>query len=139
MTISWRYLVVAAGQDLSLFVMWTVVPLWARIDVHASPLALGALPISSGLAYTITSPLAGRLSDRVSRTTLARIGLVLFATACALASRAHSVSWIYCVAPLSGFANALVWPALQAQVGDESGASDLEKNLGTFSLSWCVG
>ncbi|MBI1851172.1 MAG: hypothetical protein HYR85_12590, partial [Planctomycetes bacterium] len=43
------------------------------------------------------------------------------------------------IAPLGGIANAFVWPALQAQIGDESGPGDLEKNLGTFSLSWGVG
>ncbi|MBI1851581.1 MAG: hypothetical protein HYR85_14665, partial [Planctomycetes bacterium] len=91
MRISWRYLVVAAGQDLSLFVVWSVIPLWAKIDAKASPLALGALPLSSGIAYTLASPLAGRLSDRVSRTTLARIGLLLYAVFCALASQANTI------------------------------------------------
>ncbi|MEK7470150.1 MAG: MFS transporter [Planctomycetota bacterium] len=134
-----RTLAVALGQDLSLFVAWSVIPVWAMVKAQATPAELGFLPVVGGLAYVVTSWAAGRLSDRVSRTTLARIGLVGFAVFCLLAWRAKTLSWIYIVSPIGGFSNALIWPGLQALVGDESAPEDLEKNLGTFSLSWSIG
>lgn len=40
---------------------------------------------------------------------------------------------------LGGIGNALIWPGLQALVGDESGPDDLDRNLGRFSLAWSAG
>ncbi|KAF0243409.1 MAG: major facilitator [Planctomycetota bacterium] len=134
-----RTLAVAFGQDLSLFVAWSVIPVWAKLEAHATPAQLGFLPVAGGLAYVVTSWAAGKLSDRVSRTMLARIGFVGFAAFCLLAWQAKSLTWIYAVSPIGGVANALIWPGLQALVGDESAPEDLEKNLGTFSLAWSVG
>jgi MFS family permease len=134
-----RTLAVAFGQDLSLFVAWSVLPVWAERELHATPAQLGALPLTGGLAYIAMSLAGGRLSDRVSRTALARLGLLVFAAFCLLAWRATSIEWVYAVSVVGGLGNALVWPGLQALVGDESGPHDLEKNLGVFSLSWSLG
>ncbi|MCE9582331.1 MAG: MFS transporter [Planctomycetes bacterium] len=134
-----RTLAVAFGQDFSLFVAWGVIPVWAKEVMHATPAQMGMLPVAGGLAYVVASWASGRLSDRVSRTTLARIGLFGFAAFCLLAWRSRSIGWVYAVSPVGGFANALIWPGLQALVGDESAPEELEKNLGTFSLSWSAG
>jgi MFS family permease len=137
--ISTRYPVVAMGQDLSLFAVFAILPLWAKLHANATPLELGALPVFGGLPYVVTSFFAGRFSDRVSRTKLARIGLSLFALFCLVASRVTTIGQLFLVSPLAGFANGLVWPALQAKMGDESGSHDLDRNLGLFSVSWCLG
>jgi len=137
--ISARYPAVAMGQDLSLFAVWAILPLWAKFKADAIPLELGALPVFGGLPYVVTAFFAGRFSDRVSRTKLARIGLALFALFCFLASRVTTIGQLFLVSPLAGFSNGLIWPALQAKMGDESGAHDLDRNLGLFSVSWCLG
>ncbi|HEX5137044.1 MAG TPA: MFS transporter, partial [Planctomycetota bacterium] len=137
--ISARYPAVALGQDLSLFAVWAILPLWAKLDANATPLQLGALPVFGGLPYVVTALFAGRFSDRVSRTTLARIGLALFALFCLLASRVATVGQLFLASPLAGLSNGLIWPALQAKMGDESGPHDLDRNLGLFSVSWCMG
>jgi len=137
--VSFRYHAVGFLQDFSLFTAWTVIPLWAEFDLHSSALALGALPIFGGVTYVATSYYAGRLSDRFSRTRLARIGLALFALFCLAAWRASSLAWVYLCAPLSGVANGLIWPGLQAKMGDESGSDNLERNVGAFSVAWCLG
>lgn len=134
-----RTLAVAFGQDLAQFVAWSVIPVWAKVSAGASPEQLGLLPVGVGVAYVVTSFVGGRLSDRVSRTTLARIGLAGFAAFCFMAWKAKTIGWIYAVAPVGGVATALIWPGLQALVGDESAPEDLEKNLGTFSLTWSAG
>jgi CP family cyanate transporter-like MFS transporter len=137
--VSARYPVVAFGQDLSLFAVWAILPLWAEFRANATPLELGALPVFGGVSYVVTALFAGRLSDGFSRTTLARIGLALFAVFCFLASRITTVWHLFALAPLNGLANGLIWPALQAKMGDESGPHDLDRNLGLFSVSWCLG
>ena len=137
--VSARYPVVGFGQDLSLFAAWAILPLWAKLDANASALELGAIPVFGGIPYVVTAFYAGKLSDRISRTTLARIGLVLFAAFCFLAWRITTIGQLFALAPLSGFANGLIWPALQAKMGDESGPHDLDRNLGLFSVSWCAG
>ncbi len=137
--VSARFPVVGFGQDFALFAVWAILPLWAKLDAHATPLELGALPLFGGIPYVVSAYFAGRFSDRVSRTTLARIGLALFASFCFFASRITEVSHLFALSPLSGFANGLIWPALQAKMGDESGPHDLDRNLGLFSVSWCAG
>lgn len=137
--VSARFPVVGFGQDFALFTVWAILPLWAKLDAHATPLELGALPLFGGVPYVVTAFFAGRLSDRVSRTTLARIGLALFASFCFFVSRITAVWHLFALSPLSGFANGLIWPALQAKMGDVSGPDDLDRNLGLFSVSWCLG
>ena len=137
--VSARYPAVGFGQDFSLFAVWAILPLWAKLHADATPLELGALPVFGGLPYVVTAFFAGKFSDRVSRTTLARIGLGLFASFCFFASRVETVGQLFAISPLAGFANGLIWPALQAKMGDESGPHDLDRNLGRFSVSWCAG
>ncbi|MCC6740325.1 MAG: MFS transporter [Planctomycetia bacterium] len=134
-----RTLAAAFGQDFAQFLAWSVIPVWAKVAAGATPEQLGFLPVLSGVAYVVTSFVAGRLSDRVSRTTLARIGFVGFAAFCALAWKSTSIAWVFAVTPVGGVATALIWPGLQALVGDESAPENLEKNLGTFSLAWSAG
>jgi CP family cyanate transporter-like MFS transporter len=137
--VSARFPAVGFGQDFSLFAVWAILPLWAKLDADATPLELGALPVFGGLPYVVTAFFAGKFSDRVSRTKLARIGLALFSVFCVLAWRISTVSELFAISPLAGFANGLIWPALQAKMGDESGPHDLDRNLGLFSVSWCAG
>ncbi len=137
--VSPRFHAVAFGQDLSLFATWAVLPLWAERSVHATALELGALPLFGGVPYVVIALYAGGLSDRLSRTALARIGLVLFALFCLLAWQVRTMVHLFAIAPLAGLANGLIWPSLQAKMADESGPHDLDRNLGTFSLSWCLG
>jgi CP family cyanate transporter-like MFS transporter len=137
--VSARFPAVGFGQDLSLFTAWAVLPLWAKLEAGASPGQLGALPIFGGVPYVITAYFAGRLSDRLTRTSLARVGLFLFAVFCLLAWHVKTVPQLFLVSPLAGLSNGLIWPALQAKMGDESGPHDLDRNLGLFSVAWCGG
>ncbi len=137
--VSYRYHAVGFGQDFSLFFAYSIIPLWATFGAGADAWALGLVPIPGGLSYFFASLYLGRLSDRVTRTTLARIGMGLFGIYCFLAAVVPNLWWLLAVAPLSGISNALVWGPLQAKIADESEASDLERNLGDFSLSWSAG
>ena len=54
-----RTLAVAFGQDLSLFVAWSVIPVWAHEVAHATPAQLGFLPVV-GEYFRARDRLAGR-------------------------------------------------------------------------------
>jgi predicted MFS family arabinose efflux permease len=137
--VSPRYHVVGFGQDLSLFLAWTVIPLWAKFEGDVSVAELGLLPVPGGVSYWLGAILLGRLSDRMSRTSMVRFGLLLWATFCIASWWMQSYGWFLALAPLGGLGNALIWPSLQARMGDESTSENLERNLGAFSISWSAG
>ena len=139
MRISPRVFAVGFGQNFAAFLAWSVIPVWAEFEAKAPPWQLGLLPVLSGIAYIVVALKAGALSDRVGRGRLARMGMAGFAAFCFAATFVPSVLLLSVVAVLCGAGLALVWPALQASIGDVSDADDLERNLGEFSLSWSAG
>ncbi len=82
---------------------------------------------------------AGRLSDRLSRLMLARLGCVVFGVGCLLILRAESIAHIFPVLPLIGLGMGFFWPPIQAAVADEGDLGMLEKNLGLFNVFWSSG
>jgi len=139
MRISPRIFAVGFGQNLAAFLAWSVIPVRAEFEAHAPAWQLGLLPVGSGIAYILVALRAGALSDRIGRGRLARIGMAGFAGFCICASFVESVPLLSLLGILNGAALALVWPALQASIGDASTSTDLERNLGAFSLSWSAG
>ncbi len=134
-----RVFAVGFGQNVASFLAWSVIPLWSVQVGKAETWQMGMLAAVSGVVYIFTALRAGPLSDRVGRGRMARAGLVLFALFCVLAWWARSVTGFIALGAVNGFAMALVWPGLQASIGDASTADDLERNLGAFSLSWSAG
>jgi MFS family permease len=139
MRISPRIFAVGFLQNVAGFLAWTVIPVWAATEARATFWEMGMLPTFTGVTYIFTALRAGRLSDRVSRAALARTGMLIFAGFCGLAWWARSVLPIALLGIVNGFGMALIWPALQAHIADHSNADDLERNLGSFSLSWSAG
>ena len=87
----------------------------------------------------LTTFFAGRLSDRVPRLLLARLGCILFAVGCLLILRAPSVAQILPVLPLVGLGMGFFWPPIQAAMADEGNTRALEKNIGLFNVYWSTG
>jgi predicted MFS family arabinose efflux permease len=139
MRLSPRVFAVGFLQNFASFLTWSVIPVWAKYEKGATTEQLGYLPLAGGVTYIVVCLLAGRLSDRIPRGLLARAGMLLFAAFCGLAWWSRSVTAIACLGALNGCAMALIWPAIQASVGDGSTADDLERNLGAFSFSWSAG
>ena len=127
------------GLNTASFLCWTVFASWSRYEAKAEPWMLGVLPLPSGIAYVVVCLWAGRLSDRISRVALARWGMLLFAAFSVLAWWFEHPLAFAGLGLANGAAMALIWPALQARIADESTAEDLEKRLGEFSLSWSAG
>jgi MFS family permease len=125
-------------MDGGFYLILTAVPLRA-IDLHASPLQLGILPLLGSGVYVGAALLFGSLSDRFPRTTMARLGAVLRAGVSLGLTRPHSIAGLMAWMPLLGVANGLFWPALQAAIGDLEPERRLHAKLGWFNISWSTG
>lgn len=128
----------AAVTDFSLYLIWVAIP-YKAISLDATPAILGLLSATSALAYVLTTVFAGRLSDRVSRLLLARMGALVFAAGCLLILRAPSIAWMFPFLPLIGLGMGFYWPPIQAAVADEGRLAVLEKNIGLFNVFWSSG
>ncbi len=125
-------------MDFTVYVALSLVPLLSERQ-GAGPVMLALIPVCSGVAYTITAWQGGRISDRFSRTAVARAGLL---TACATFAVFFFATkpWHYWFGlPVVAVGLALFWPALQAAVADESCPRTLTKNLGIFNVAWAGG
>jgi MFS family permease len=125
-------------MDFTIYIALSLAPLLAE-KWGAGPLQLGILPGALALSYSTTAILGGRISDRVSRTSLARFGLALIVLTFLAFSRASQVWHFYVGLPVAAFGMAFFWPALQAAIADESSPETLSRNLGWFNICWSTG
>ncbi|MCK6480837.1 MAG: MFS transporter, partial [Planctomycetes bacterium] len=139
MALSRRLLAVSLLFNLANYLAWSVIPARAAFGLGATAGELGALPVLGGVTYILMSLRMGAISDRYPRQALARIGIAGWVAFSLLAWRADSMVLLYAASVLDGASQAFVWPALQAHVGDVSRGRNLERNLGTFSISWSLG
>ena len=134
----WRYCLAGFLFNLLAFVFWTVVPIRA-VNLGASSTQLALLQTSSSVVYVLSALFSGGLSDRVSRSLLAKLSTALGIVACAATVYIDSLKYLYLVAPLLGFAGSIYWPSIQGAVGAESEPSRVERSIGWFNVSWSVG
>ncbi len=133
-----RYAAMGGVMDYTIYIALSLAPLLAE-RWGAGPLQLGILPVALALSYSTTAILGGRISDRVSRTSLARLGLALIVLTFLALSRASEVWHFYVGLPVAAFGMAFFWPALQAAIADESTPATLSRNLGWFNICWSTG
>jgi MFS family permease len=134
----WRYCIAGLLFNLLAFIFWTVVPIRA-VTFGASSTELALLQTASTIVYVINSLIMGRLSDRVSRSFLARIACAIAIAACGVAVQVDSLGFLYLVVPMMGLAGSVYWPSAQGAVGAETDPSRVEKTIGWFNVSWSIG
>jgi MFS family permease len=125
-------------MDGSLYLVLTAVPLRA-IGLKATPFILGLLPVLGSGIYVLAALFFGRLSDRVSRVRMARLGAWIRVFSALGLTQAHSVVALLAWMPVLGIASGLFWPGLQAAVGEAWPERDLGRNIGGFNISWSSG
>ena len=133
-----RYVLVGAVMDFTIYIALSLAPLLAERH-GAGPRELGILPASWAVAYSLTAVFGGRLSDRISRTALARAGVLLVVVACLWFARADRIWHFWAGMPFIALGMASFWPALQAAIADESTPATLWGNLGWFNIAWSAG
>jgi MFS family permease len=133
-----RFCVAGFLNNSLAFIFWTVVYIRAA-QLGATPTQLALLQTSSSVVYVLTALFSGGLSDRVSRSALARWSTVMSIAVCAATVYAQSLSLLYVMAPLLGLAGSIYWPSIQGAVGAESEPSQVERSIGWLNVSWSIG
>ena len=85
-----RYILLGAVMDFAIYIALSLAPLLAERG-GARDLELAGLPVTWGVVYSLTAVWGGKISDRVSRTSLGRLGLGLVIIVCLAFSRATEV------------------------------------------------
>jgi MFS family permease len=134
----WRYCLAGFLFNWLAFVFWAVINIRAA-RLGASPSQLALLQTSSSVVYVMSALFSGGLSDRVSRSALARWATVAGIAVCGATVYIPSLGLLYTVAPLLGLAGSVFWPSIQGAVGAESEPSKVEKSIGWFNISWSIG
>ncbi|MBV8882150.1 MAG: MFS transporter [Planctomycetaceae bacterium] len=134
----WRYCLAGLLFNWGTFLFWYVLPVRA-LDFHASSTQLALLPTASSIVYVLNSLFSGGLSDRMSRSLLARLSTLLAVGVCALTISAGSLGGLFLLVPFMGLACSFYWPSIQGALGAEVGSARLEKALGWFNVSWSIG
>ena len=113
------------------------VPLFAY-DLGASQLEIGLL----GLVYVgIQIPLSiyfGRLSDKAGRMKLLTVSLLCSSLALTLLTVSNSLSLLYVVRLIGGFAASIFWPVTGALTADKAPSGKMVKVMGLSSVSWGI-
>ncbi len=134
----WRYCIAGLLYDWLAFVYWTVVPIRAE-EFGATATQLALLQTASTAFYVLNSLFMGRLSDRASRSRLARAGCVGAIAACLLTAQAGSLAGLFLIAPVMGLAASFYWPSMQGALGAEADPARMERALGLFNVTWSIG
>lgn len=115
-----------------------VIPILA-INMGADSLFLGAMGV---IGQTIRFPIcliSGRLSERVGRIAISIPAAIILIITCIMLTKATNKSHVLILFVFSAISLALFYPPFQALIGEVSEKGQLTKNLGAYSMGWCVG
>lgn len=114
---------------------------WLGISLGASTQVLGILPALSAIVYTLGCLLAGPLSDRWGRRRPAMLSCMITSVVWLLMARSTSPVHLLILMPFSGAALSLLWPSMQAWLGEFCGDNSkrLNRTLSLFNLAWSAG
>ncbi len=124
--------------DLAHFLVFGAIPFQA-MQLGAGAFELGLVPALYAVTYVGASLAAGRFSDRTSRLTLLRGGIVLFLAASIAIAAVDRLSTLLALVAVMGLALGLFWSPIQAAVSDAAGAEGLPRALGKFNVAWSAG
>jgi MFS family permease len=111
----------------------------AKKDFAATPAQLGSLALASAGCYFVSSLVLGRLSDHWGRRGSVACGCVAVAAGFGLGFGASRLWHLYAVMLVCALAGGALWPALEADIADNSTARQLPARIGRFNVAWCTG
>lgn len=114
------------------------VPLLA-IMLNASPLTLGILGFSPGVAYISLCLVFGKLSEVWHRKNLLSLGLFLYTLSSLILCFSSRIYQLYLSMLLIGIGAAMFWPTLEAWIAEREEKKPLARKMGIFNTSWSLG
>lgn len=104
-------------------------------QMHFSGTTMGMMISIFAIAQLFASPIAGHLSDRVGRTKLIAVGMLIFALSEVLFGLAQVKTLFYISRVMGGIAAALLMPSVTAYVADLTTLSERAKAMGKVSAA----
>ncbi len=111
----------------------------AKDEYRATPLQLGLIALISAGVYFSASLALGRLSDVWGRRPSIILGCVLGAGVFAAGIYVAELWHVYALMGVSAAAMGAFWPALEADISDNSTPRELPRRIGRFNVAWCSG
>jgi MFS transporter, DHA1 family, multidrug resistance protein len=111
------------------------------LQLGAPPLISGLLGTAGFLLYVPVAIAAGHLCDRLGRRPVALVSCFICLATWAFMWRATTAGQLLVLATVGGAGLGLLWPPVQAWLGDLSGDDSrlLNHNLGIFNIAWTAG
>ena len=122
---------------LGIGIIVPLLPLYAE-NLGATGIWIGVIFAGFSIARTITTPIAGRLSDRRGRKLLLSIGL-LSSAIISLGYMSESLWGLTVVRFLHGAASGMIHPIAQAYIGDLAPEGEEGKWMGYFNTAFFAG
>lgn len=133
-----RLALAAFFTDLALYLLMLSLP-YRVLELGASSLVLGLVPLLCSGPYSLAALLAGRISDRWPRRGPIRAGLALTITASLVLARVESLGAVLAAIPLVGIGLGFFWPSLQAGFSEVLAGRDLNRLTRRFNIAWSAG
>lgn len=116
--------------------MMVALPLIAKERLAAGPETLGYYGFINGFFYTVCALFSGRLSERCGRGRVLALAISLCIAAALLAVVGQSLRFFYVPMGLWGFAMGMIWPGLEASMGDGQTPRQIKRATGLFNYAW---
>ncbi|RMI09058.1 MFS transporter [Cellulomonas triticagri] len=101
-----------------------LLPLWAGVELRASPAQVGALVALELAVSVLTRPLAGWLADTRERTRVAAVGALLYGLGCLGYAVAPGLALAWVAAAATGAGGALLWVSVRAVTAERLAGDD---------------
>jgi len=111
------------------------------LQLGAPPLVSGLLGTAGFLLYVPVAIAAGHVCDRLGRRPVALVSCLICVVTWAAMWRASTAGQLLVLSTIWGAGLGLLWPPVQAWLGDLSGDDSrlLNHNLGVFNAAWTAG
>lgn len=135
---SYRLALAALCCDLALYLLMLSLP-YRLLDLGASSLVLGLVPLLYAGPYSVTAPTAGRLSDRWPRRGPIRLGLALALAGAVVLSLTETLGLILGAVAMIGVGLGFFWPSVQAGMSELEAGANLGRHTRLFNMGWSTG
>ena len=133
-----RLAISALSCDLALYLIMLSLP-YRILDLGASSLAIGLVPLMYAGPYSMIAIAAGHLSDRWPRRGPVRFGLIVAIMAALGLATVDGLEMILGCVGFIGIGLASYWPSVQAGMSEVDEGANLPHYTRLFNMGWSTG